>query len=234
MKQKRGRPQSLLARMKGGERAEIRNAIRCGTPAWRIIRLRGMIGDAQGLPDNYLSAELARYNERMALHVRERERIFRKHRTWKARANALRKMRHKPIIPPPHVCLWRELLAEIECALLRRDNEWLDELAKAIRGELSPGSRAQFNAKVLDRYEKVMWMRIPPNIDLRVTPIEQITDVTASDIFKELKIEQLPNGKLKVEGHLFENRDRVMDAIHDVEKQIGFALARINKPQPHE
>jgi hypothetical protein len=26
----------------------------------------------------------------------------------------------------------------------------------------------------------------------------------------------------------------VMDAIHDVEKQIGFALARINKPQRHE
>ena len=47
-------------------------------------------------------------------------------------------------------------------------------------------------------------------------------------------MEQLPDGRLKVEGHLFENRDRVLDAIHDVEKQIGFTLARINKPQRHE
>ena len=82
MKQKRGRPQSLLARMKGKERAEIRNAIKYGTPAWRIIRLREMIGDAQGLPDNYFSGRVGPYNARMAAHKRESETIYRKHRTW--------------------------------------------------------------------------------------------------------------------------------------------------------
>jgi hypothetical protein len=232
MKPKRGRPQSLLARMKGKERAEIRNAIKYGTPAWRIIRLRETIGDVRGLLDNYLSAQLAHCNARMAAHVRERRMIYRKHRTHDARCRALGKMRHKPPIALlPLAVLWRELLAQIECALLRRDDDLLNELAKAFRGEVSPESRAQFNARVLDCFEHAMWMRVPPDIDLRVTSLEEITDVTASDIFKRLKKEQLPDGKLRVEGHLFENRDRVMEAIHDVAEKIGFVLARINKPQ---
>jgi hypothetical protein len=233
MKRKRGRPQSVLARMKGKERAEIRNAIKYGSPAWRIIRLREML-NVQGLPDNYLSTQLARFNERTAAHVRERETIFRKHRTHEARCCALRKMRHKPPIALLVLAvLWREVLAEFERALVRGDDESLHELAKALCGEVSPESRAQFTLKVLDLYERVLWSRMPPDVDLRVTPLEEIVDVTASDIFKRLKIEQTPDGLL-VEKCRFEHRERVMEAIHGIEKQIGFALARMNKPLRHE
>ena len=155
MKRQRGRPQSLLVRMKGKAREEIRIAIKYGSPAWRVIRLREMIGDGQNLPDNYLSEQLAQYNALHAAHVREYETICRKHRTSKARFRAVRAMRHKPVILPLHLSLWRELLAQIERALLRKDDDWLNELAKAIRGDVSPDDRAQFTLRVLDLYERI-------------------------------------------------------------------------------
>jgi hypothetical protein len=238
MKQKRGRPQGLLTKMRGKARDEIRNAIKYGSPAWRVIRLRELLGGAQVLPDNYLSAQLAQHNARMAAHERERKTIFRKHRTHEERLRALREMRHKPVVLPLHLCLWRELCAQIEQALLRKDDEWLNELAKAMRGEALPDDRAQFALKVLHVYERIMWWPVngdfPANMDLRATPIEAVTHVTAGDVYKELKVEkvlELPGRDqraVKVEGHIFENRNRAMDAIHDVETQIGFVLARVN------
>jgi len=240
MKRARGRPQTLLARMKGKAPEEIRNAIKYGTPAWRVIRLREMIGNAQ-LPDNYLSGQLEKFNARMAAHVSERETIYRKHQTHEARSRALRKMRHKPPIALlPLAVLWRESLAEFERAVVRGDADWLNELAKSIRGEVSPHPREQFITKVLDLYERILWTQMPLEVDLRVTSLEKVVKVSATDIFKKLKIERLsgtdryPIGALKVEGHIFENKNRVMDAIHDIEKQIGFVLARMNKPQHKE
>src|SRR5439155_14197071 len=95
-------------------------------------------------------------------------------------------------------CLWRELVQQIECALVIGDDEWLDELAKAIRDGESlkqHADRAQFTAMVLDLFPKIQ---------------------TASGIYERLKKEKLPDDRLKVEGHVFENKARVMDAINDI------------------
>src|SRR5690349_8072527 len=77
MKRKRGRPPSLLARMKGATREEIRNTIVYGTPAWRFIRLRQLICDERKrlrgykrqLFPNYLSQGV-RATEAHIVHAR--------------------------------------------------------------------------------------------------------------------------------------------------------------------
>jgi hypothetical protein len=112
---------------------------------------------------------------------------------------------------------------QIETALVIGDDEWLDELAKAIReGESlkQHADRARFTVKVLDLFPKMK---------------------TASDIYNALETREvwvrkgkLEVKRLKVEGHDFENKARVMDAIHDIEAKIGFALKRIAKPLHHE
>ena len=60
--------------------------------------------------------------------------------------------------------------------------------------------------------------------DLIFTPAGQFTDAMASDIFNALKKRDLPNGHLLVEGCQFESKERVMEAIHDLERQLQFAL----------
>ena len=50
------------------------------------------------------------------------------------------------------------------------------------------------------------------------------TNAMASDIFNALKKRDLPNGHLLVEGCQFESKERVMEAIHDLERQLQFAL----------
>jgi hypothetical protein len=45
MSKERRRPTSLLARMKGETREEIRNSIVYGTLAWRVVCLRRLLGD---------------------------------------------------------------------------------------------------------------------------------------------------------------------------------------------
>jgi len=153
MNKKRGRPMSLLARMKGANREEIRNTIIYGTPAWRFIRLRQLLGDerkrllgeGRELLPNYLSQGL----RAMEAHV--------------VHARALATLRGKPPVPakwlkvlarlpkPPPLpgktciqaaCLWRELSQQLEHALVIGDDEWLDELAKAIREGESLKQRA--------------------------------------------------------------------------------------------
>jgi hypothetical protein len=42
--------------------------------------------------------------------------------------------------------------------------------------------------------------------------------------------EHSPDGRLKVEGHIFEDKKSVMDAIHDIEAKVGHELKRIAKP----
>jgi hypothetical protein len=48
--------------------------------------------------------------------------------------------------------LWRELSKQIEAALVIGYDDWLKELARAIRGEASPEHGAEFASKVLDLY----------------------------------------------------------------------------------
>jgi len=53
---------------------------------------------------------------------------------------------------------------------------------------------------------------------------------TTPGIYEPLKKEPRPDGRLKVEGHVFENKARVMDAINDIAEDIGFVLERFGKP----
>jgi hypothetical protein len=203
MNRKRGRPQSLLARMKGEDRTEIRAAFKYGTRAWRFLLLREFLRGKKGLPENCFSMLRAQHD----CDEHERDAIFRKYQTWKARLRALRKMRELRITPILH--LWSAFVHQFERALICRDDDWLQELARAIRGEVSPHHRAQFTVKVIDL------------LDYTGSP-----DVTASEIYDLLHKEKLIDEKLKVEGHLFESKDRVIEAIHDIEAEIGFTLAR--------
>ena len=86
--------------------------------------------------------------------------------------------------------LWRELLQQFETALVIDDDEWLNDLAKAIHGETEPEPSAEFTTKVLVLLRK---------------------GATASDIFASLfkagLVQKQPNG-LKVAGRLFENKQR--------------------------
>jgi hypothetical protein len=213
MKRKRGRPQRLLARMKGEDRTEIRAAFKYGTRAWRFLLLRELLRGKKGLPENCFSMLRAQHD----CDEHERDAIFRKYQTWKARLRALRKMRELRITPILH--LWSAFVHQFERALICRDDDWLQELAKAIRGEVSQHHRAQFTVKVIDL------------LDYVGSP-----DVTASEIYDLLHKEKVPVGKiegLRVEGHIFQNRDRVIDAIHDIAAEIGFTLARRNQQLTH-
>jgi hypothetical protein len=104
--------------------------------------------------------------------------------------------------------LWRELLQQFETALVIDDDEWLNDLAKAIRGETEPEPSAEFTTKVLVLLRK---------------------GATASDIFAALEsdgsVKPEPNG-LKVAGRYFENKQRALDAIHDIARKVKHELAR--------
>jgi hypothetical protein len=264
MSKKRGRPPSLLAQMKGATREEIRNTIVYGTPAWRFICLRQLLcderkrlrGNKKQLFPNYLSQGLRAMEAHVAYaraHASPNMKLL--DGLW----NELRaKNKGKPPVPakwlkerdklvarlranePPRpdktwieaASLWRELSQQIESALVIGDDDWLDELAKAIReGESlkKHADLAQFTAKVLDLLQKM-------------------AGATASEIFTALDIgEMLPNGtwkawdkkkkltgRLRVQGHIFENKARVMDAINDIAAKVDHELERIGKPVRHE
>jgi cell division protein YceG involved in septum cleavage len=59
----------------------------------------------------------------------------------------------------------------------------------------------------------------------RLTPAGKFTDQMASDIYKALDKQDV-NGVLVVEGYQFENKERVMDAIHDLAKHLQFELKK--------
>jgi hypothetical protein len=119
-------------------------------------------------------------------------------------------------------CLWRELSQQIESALAIGDDDWLDELAKAIRGEASPEQSAQFTSKVL-------------------VLLQRNAGATATDIFEHEDLnkeylDKFPNGRvdvkgrLKVERRIFENKQGVLDAIHDIAAKVNHEFERIATP----
>lgn len=60
-----------------------------------------------------------------------------------------------------------------------------------------------------------------------LTPAGKFTDAMASDIFERLEKRELPNGHLKVEEcRDFASKERGMDAIHDLAKQLRFELRK--------
>jgi hypothetical protein len=200
---------SLLAQMKGETREEIRKTIIYGTPAWRIIRLRQLLGDRRGLlPNgtglrpNYLSHGLAAMEAQVVAGrewFKEREKLPKRlRRNYRLRPSAMPSKEWSEA-----ACLWRELSQQIESALVVGDDEWLDELAKAIREGAPPDDkRVKFTAKVLDLFPKME---------------------TARDIYNALEKEQLLP---KIAEHDSNNRARVMDAINDVVKDVGFVLRK--------
>jgi len=119
-------------------------------------------------------------------------------------------------------CLWRELSQQFEIALVIGDDDWLNELAKAIRGEASPEQNAQFTSKVL-------------------VLLQRKAGATAHDIFADEALtkeylDKLPNGnvdvkgRLKAENHIFAKKQDALDAIHDIAAKVNHELKRIGKP----
>jgi hypothetical protein len=148
MKRPRGRPISLLARMKGETREEIINTIIYGTRAWRFVRLRQLLGerkrslsDGRGLRPDYLSAGL-RAMKAHIVHARAHavpnmkalDRLWNELRAkrkgkspprkeWlKARNELLTRLPKPPPLPDKTwieaACVWRELSQQIESALV--------------------------------------------------------------------------------------------------------------------
>jgi hypothetical protein len=255
MKRKRGRPKTLLARMKGATREEIRNTIIYGTPAWRFIRVRQLLDEERkrvrenrrDLLPNYLSQglrameALVKARAHAAQNLKTLDWLWNElcaknkgkppaRRQWlKARNELLARLPKPP--PQPHktwveaASLWRNLVGQIECALVIGDDDWLGELAKAIRGETSPEHNAKFTAKVLDLLQKM-------------------AGATTSDIFLELHTEELQDdgtwkvwekqkkltSRLRVENNLFETKGNAMDAINDIAAEVNHQFERINNP----
>jgi hypothetical protein len=193
--------------MKGEDRTEICTAHKYGTRAWRFLLLREVLRGKKGLPEDFFRRHNATTKGALAAHEREAEAIWRKYPTMKERAQALRQMRHVQPILPPILYLWHAFIAQLERAIVRRDDDWLQDFAKMTihEGASSLGERAQFIAKV-------------------ILLLEWQPQLTASEVRDGLKTEQLPDETLKVEGYVFENRDRVMDAIHDIADEIGFTF----------
>jgi hypothetical protein len=187
------------------EWSDIRGRIIYGSAAWRMIKLRQLIGDGSQLPDNYFSA---RKTEWQSIAAKKRY-----------------------VLLDEIDSLWNTWSAQCERAALNGDADWFEQQAKAIRkGGLPP--RAQFNAKVVQLLELAMWGTQAKqddreqNHDLTLTPAGKFTDAMASDIYHALEKRELPNGLLLVEGWRFENKERVMEAIHDLAKQLQFALKK--------
>jgi hypothetical protein len=262
MNKKRGRTPSLLARCKDDTREGIINTIIYGTRAWRFVRLRQLLGDKRklllgdrrGLRPDYLSAGLRAIEAHVIgstahaaqnvesldrlwneLHAKNKGRPPARTEWLKARNELLTRLPKSPPLPDKTwieaACLFRELVQELEIALAIGDDDWLDELAKAIReGESlkEHADLAQFTAKVLDLLRKM-------------------AGASTRDIFNTLDIEEmLPNGtwkacdkkkkltgRLRVQGHIFENKARVMDAINDIAATVDHEFERIGKPLRH-
>jgi len=87
----------------------------------------------------------------------------------------------------------------------------------------TPEGRAEQDTKkrlisFLNKYPQYKWN--PFN------PAGKVTNATASHIYEALEKRELPNGHLLVEGWQFASKDRVMDAIHDVARQLRCSLKK--------
>jgi hypothetical protein len=138
----------------------------------------------------------------------------------------------------------RKLIADLERAVLNGDADWFRRQANATEKGGSP-QRKQFNAKVVLLLEHAMekthsrpvsdlgWIG---NEALTLMPAGMFTDQMASDIYDALEKHPwrtLVNGRwiedkrqVVVEGFRFENKERVMDAIHDLAKRLQFELKK--------
>src|ERR1700756_4312192 len=88
------------------------------------------------------------------------------------------------------------VIEQIEAALVIAYDDWLKELARAIRGEASPEHGAEFASKILDR-----------------------PDATARRIYDELDRLGLVvdiGKRYKVLDRVFASTPNIMDAIHDL------------------
>jgi hypothetical protein len=234
MSGKRGRPASLLSKMKGATLtelrpvAEIRNTISYGTPAWRLIRIRQWLGEQRGLQPNFLSAVgLAEIKEQVEAHARGVRgakalgRLWNKlraegklpaRRKWlKERDKLLKQHRPNDTLPKQWIeaaHLWRELSQQIESALVIGDEDWLNELAKAIRGEAKPEQGTEFACKVLDLYRP---------------------HATAGRIYDELERLDLvvtKGRRYKVLDRVFASVPDITDAIRDLCDRIKLELKK--------
>jgi hypothetical protein len=204
-KPKRGHPRSILTRMKGEDRTEIRLALKYGTRAWRFVLLRQLLGDKKGLPENYFSW----LRSQPPVNERERETMARKYPAWKSQLSALRHMRQ--LLIPAVLHLWETFVMQFERALLCHDEDWLLDLAKVLREETSPQRRDQFTAKVIALLDYCS-----PNAT--VNEIYDLLDREEQRDFSDYIYE------IFVEGHRFENRYRVIEAIQDIADEIGFTF----------
>jgi hypothetical protein len=116
----------------------------------------------------------------------------------------------------PVVRFRNELLQQFETALVTGDDDFLNDLAKAIRGEAQPEPHPKFTTNVLELLQKK-------------------PSATASDIFAALESDGLivarpsekqPNGYLKVADRKFEKKQRALDAINDIAKKVNHELVR--------
>jgi hypothetical protein len=148
---------------------------------------------------------------------------------------------------------WKRLGTEFERAVTSDNAEWFRRQAKAIEKGGLP-QRAQFNAKVVYLLEHAMcetlgrpenWqpltqaerkafpnLRLVPHV-ITLTPAGKFTYRTARDIYNALEKREVwvRKGKaevkrLVVEGYQFENKERVMQAIHDLATLLDFALKK--------
>jgi hypothetical protein len=149
----------------------------------------------------------------------------------------------------------RKLIADCERAALDGDADWFRRQVNAIEKGGLP-QRAQFNAKVVYLLEHAVcetlgrpenWRPLTdaerktfPNLPrvpevVTLTPAGKFTDATARDIYNALEKRLLSkkskdkddeNGRQVVEGYQFENKARVMDAIHDIAKRLQSELKK--------
>jgi hypothetical protein len=181
-----------------------------GHAEWRIVRLRRLVGDGSNLADNYLSARKVQWQAAIAKAV----------------------VKHSNVMLSEIDKLWNEWSAQCERALLNGDADWFERQADAIRWTdtrtPTQKQRAHFNAKVVRLLEHATWStharQGEHSEDLTLTPAGKFTDAMASDIYNALEKRELPNGHLLVEGCRFGDKGRVMEAIHDIERQLQFAL----------
>ncbi|MEY2487127.1 MAG: hypothetical protein QOH39_2775 [Verrucomicrobiota bacterium] len=237
---------------------EIRNRIIYGTSEWRIVRLRRLIGDGSRLPDNTLAAIEAQSATRPKVTLRQLDRVWNKLRAqgkagkdqeWFAARDELYKAKtgkpyNKAEQPNVIASLWRELRAQFQRAVLVGDADWFTRQASAIdKGGLP--QRAQFNAKVVHLFEHAMWRTHAKEgdnrQDLTLTPTGTFTDAMASDIYEALDKHELPLSRfsegykqakekkpsLVVEGWQ-QNKHRVMEAIHELARQLQFELRKLH------
>jgi hypothetical protein len=185
-----------------------------GSPEWPMVALQSLIKSGSQLPSNYLSAPA---DARSSPYAQRTAGVY---------------------------SLWNRLCQEFECAVLKNDFDWFRRQAYAIEKRGLP-QRAQFYAKVVSLFDQVRqenWRRLSkaereafPNLRrvpqvTTFTPAGKFTDKRTSDIYNALDKRELPNGLLLVEGWRFENKERVLEAIHDLAKRLQFEL----KKQPRK